>query len=166
MLARVVILAALVLVAVGALSGSGLFDRFATVEAPEAAPPPASPRAPVVLVADPSGHYFVDASVASKPVRFVVDTGATTVALSAETAKRLGVMPPERAFTGASRTANGIVAVAPIRLAEIRIGNLRVAGVDAVVMPAGALSVDLLGMSFLGRLSGFRVTGKQMVLTP
>lgn len=164
MLARVVILAAFVLVAVGALSGSGLFDSLATLPAPETAAPPG--RAPVVLAADQSGHYLVDAAVGSKPVRFVVDTGATTVALSAETARRLGVMPAASAFTAASRTANGVVAVAPIRLQEIRVGGIRVAGVDAVVMPPGALSVDLLGMSFLSRLSGFRVTGRQMVLTP
>ncbi|SHG20701.1 aspartyl protease family protein [Kaistia soli DSM 19436] len=167
MLARFALFAAVILVAVGALSGSGMLDRLASMVTPQAAAPtPASARQPVTLTADVSGHYFVDAQVDGRPVRFVVDTGATAVALSAETAKRLGIMPLGAAFTNASRTANGVVAVAPIRLREIRIGGLRVADVDAVVMPEGALSVDLLGMTFLSRLSGIKVSGRQMTLTP
>ncbi len=167
MLARVVLFALAILVGVGALSSTGMLDRMAGMVVAATEPAPAAgPHAPVVLVADMSGHYFVDASVGTKPVRFVVDTGATQVALSAETAKRIGVMPAPGAFTGAGQTANGIVAIAPIRLSEIRIGNLRVAGVDAVVMPPGALSTDLLGMSFLSRLAGIKVSGRQMVLSP
>ncbi len=168
MLARLVLFASAILIAVGALSGAGVLDRLAGMIAPPPGEPArgASVRSPVTLVADPSGHYFVDGAVNARPVRFVVDTGATAVALSAETARRIGVMPPVSAFTGASRTANGIVAVAPIRLKEIRIGTISVPGVDAVVMPAGALSVDLLGMSFLSRLSAIKVSGQRMVLSP
>ncbi|MBN9433377.1 MAG: TIGR02281 family clan AA aspartic protease [Bosea sp.] len=168
MLARVVILAAVVLVAVGALSGSGLLERLAPAlteaAAPEPAPAPA--RGPVVLEADGSGHYMADGSINGRPVRFVVDTGATRVALSAETARRIGLAVDKSAFTAATRTANGTVAAAPIRLAEVRIGGARIADVDALVLPEGALDVDLLGMSFLSRLGGFRVTGRQMVLSP
>ncbi len=168
MLARVVLFASAILIAVGALSGTGVLDRLAGMVAPSPEEPAraASARSPVTLVADASGHYFVDGAVNARPVRFVVDTGATAVALSAETAKRIGVMPAASAFTGASRTANGTVAVAPIRLREIRIGTLSVSGVDAVVMPEGALSVDLLGMSFLSRLSAIKVSGQRMVLSP
>lgn len=166
MLARVVILAAVVLVAVGALSGSGLLERLAPALTEAAAPEPVPAQGPVVLEADASGHYMVDGSVDGRPVRFIVDTGATRVALSAETARRIGLAVDKSAFTALTRTANGTVAAAPVRLDEVRIGAARIADVDALVLPAGALDVDLLGMSFLSRLGGFRVSGRQMVLSP
>jgi aspartyl protease family protein len=166
MLARVVILAAVVLVAVGALSGSGLLERLAPALTEAAAPEPVPARGPVVLEADASGHYLVDASVDGRPVRFVVDTGATRVALSAETARRIGLAVDRSAFTALTRTANGTVAAAPVVISEVRVGGARIADVDALVLPEGALDVDLLGMSFLSRLAGFRVSGRQMVLSP
>lgn len=166
MLARVVILAAIVLVAVGALSGSGLLERLAPALTEAVAPEPVPAKGPVVLEADASGHYMVDASVDGRPVRFVVDTGATRVALSAETARRIGLAVDRSAFTALTRTANGTVAAAPVLLKEVRVGGVRIADVDALVLPAGALDVDLLGMSFLSRLGGFRVSGRQMVLSP
>lgn len=166
MLARVVILAAVVLVAVGALSGSGLLERLAPALTGAAAPEPKPERGPVVLEADASGHYLVDGSVDGRPVRFVVDTGATRVALSAETARRIGLSVDRSAFTALTRTANGTVSAAPVRLGEVRVGGVRIADVDALVMPEGALGVDLLGMSFLSRLGGIRVSGRQMVLSP
>jgi len=119
-----------------------------------------------VLEADASGHYLVDASVDGRPVRFVVDTGATRVALSAETARRIGLAVDRSAFTALTRTANGTVAAAPVVISEVRVGGARIADVDALVLPEGALDVDLLGMSFLSRLAGFRVSGRQMVLSP
>lgn len=166
MLARVVILAAVVLVAVGALSGSGLLERLAPALTEAAAPEPVTAQGPVVLEADASGHYMVDGSVDGRPVRFIVDTGATRVALSAETARRIGLSLDKSSFTALTRTANGTVAAAPVRLDEVRIGAARITDVDALVLPAGALDVDLLGMSFLSRLGGFRVSGRQMVLSP
>jgi len=166
MLARVVILAAVVLVAVGALSGSGLLERLAPALTEAAAPELVPQRGPVVLEADASGHYMVDGSIEGRPVRFIVDTGATRVALSAETARRIGLAIDKSAFTALTRTANGTVAAAPVRLEEVRIGGARVADVDALVLPEGALDVDLLGMSFLSRLGSFRVSGRQMVLSP
>ena len=166
MLARVVILAAVVLVAVGALSGSGVLERLAPALTEATAPEPVPARGPVVLEADASGHYMADGSINGRPVSFVVDTGATRVALSAETARRIGLAVDKSAFTAATRTANGTVAAAPVLLKEVRVGGVRIAEVDALVLPEGALDVDLLGMSFLSRLGGFRVTGRQMVLSP
>lgn len=168
MLMRFVVLVAVVMVVIGAASKTGFFDRFTAIEASDdsAAESPPTPSGPVVLSAGENGHFFVDASVAGRPVRFIVDTGASLVVLSAETAQRLGIKPSPAEFTGQSRTANGIVPFAPVQLAEVRIGSIRLANVDAAVLPEGATETDLLGMSFLRRLRSFQSSGRQMVLTP
>lgn len=164
MLMRFVLVAALVTIAVGVGSKSGLFD----VAVPDAgvAVVSADARAPVVLAAGEGGHFFVDAIVKGRTVRFLVDTGATVVVLSEETARRLGIAPKPTDFTATSRTANGTVSVAPVTLSDVRIGTISVRDVEAVVVPDGALETDLLGMSFLKRLRGFQSSGRQMVLTP
>jgi aspartyl protease family protein len=95
----------------------------------------------------------------------MVDTGATAVALSAESARRLGIRPPQSAFRMPIDTANGIAYAAPVKLGEVRIGNVSVRNVEAIVVPGDALSINLLGMTFLSRLSRFEVAGGQLVLT-
>jgi len=169
MFMRVVVLVAVLMVVIGAASESGFFDRFTApgavnIVAADHTPP--EPAGPVVLAAADNGHYFVDASVSGRPVRFVVDTGASLVVLSAETARRLNLKPAPGEFVGQSRTANGVVAFAPVRLPEIRIGSIRLANVDAAILPEGATDTDLLGMSFLKRLRSFQSSGRQMILTP
>ena len=119
----------------------------------------------IVLDADARGHFLTQARIDGRSVDVMVDTGASVVAINAETARRLGALPPKSAFRSSIRTANGIVAVAPITLSEIRLGNVVVHKVDAVVVPGDALAINLLGMSFLGRLSGFEIAGGELVLT-
>lgn len=181
MLMRFILLAALVMLVVGVAGQSGFFERFtastisesggtvsrrSVTNAPAAASGVRSPVGSVVLDAGAGGHFFVDATVSGRSVRFMVDTGASLVVLSAETARRLDIRPTAAAFSGVSRTANGAVRFAPVRLGDIRIGAIRLAGVDAAVLPEGASDIDLLGMSFLGRLGGFRSDGRIMVLSP
>jgi len=168
MLMRFILLAALVMLAVGVAGQTGFFERFTAPEAVDvmAADTRPKPSGTVVLDAGPGGHFFVDAFVSGRSVRFMVDTGASRVVLSAETARRLDIRPMPADFKGVSRTANGTVRFAPVRLADIRVGPIRITGVDAAVLPDGATDTDLLGMSFLGRLGGFRADGRIMVLSP
>lgn len=130
---------------------------------------PASPREPLnsrrmILEADRLGHFLVEASVNGRDIEAMVDTGASTVALNAESARRLGINPARSAFTAPISTANGIVAAAPVTLAEVKVGGIRVRNVAAVVVPDGLLQVNLLGMSFLSRLSKFELSGPELVL--
>jgi aspartyl protease family protein len=143
-----------------------------------AAPPPAAPRLGdrdggtvrrlggrrVALAADAQGHYQADALVNGRTIPVVVDTGATTVALNAATARRLGIHLTRRDYSVPLSTANGTVSAAPVTLAEVRIGGVSVRNVAAVVVPGEVLAVNLLGMSFLGRLTRFEVAGGQLVL--
>jgi len=118
----------------------------------------------VALDADRNGHYLADATVNGIAVRVMVDTGATLVALTAETAGRLGIYPSLSAYRLQMSTANGATTAAAVMLDHVRLGNIDVYNVQAAVMPAGALSTNLLGMSFLGKLSRFQAGGGQLVL--
>ena len=109
--------------------------------------PPASnlgERRSLTVNADYRGHYIV--------------------ALTDSDARALGVRPDRSAYNYPLGTANGVVRGARIRLREIRLGDILVRDVDAVVLPAGALGVSLLGTSFLRKLSGYEVQGGRMIL--
>lgn len=121
----------------------------------------ASDRQSTTLSADARGHFFTDGAVNGGAVRFVVDTGATSVALPGSDARRLG-LDYRRGQRGVSDTANGQVEVYRIRLDRVRVGDIELTGVDAVVIDRG-LGVALLGMSFLNRVEMKR-EGQTMTL--
>lgn len=120
-----------------------------------------SGRQSITLAADSRGHFFSDGAVNGIPVRFIVDTGATVVALPASEALRLGLdyRKGERALTN---TAGGPVEAFRLQLDRVRLGDIELSGVDAVVIERG-LNVTLLGMSFLNRLEMKR-EGQSMTL--
>ena len=93
----------------------------------------------------------------------MTDTGATYVALSYESAQKLGLTQNLR-FTGRSTTANGVARVASIENDELRIGEISVKGVQAVVAEPGRMTQNLLGMSFIRQLSGFELNGGTLTM--
>lgn len=118
----------------------------------------------VTLTSTRNGHYLADALVNGTHVRFLVDTGATDVALTADDARRLGFNPDRMSFTAPYQTANGIAFAARITLDQISIGSIMVENVRASVMPQG-LDQSLLGMSFLGELKSMQVSDGRLVLS-
>lgn len=118
----------------------------------------------VRLSADRSGHYGTEIRVNNRWLKVLVDTGATAVSIPYEEAGRLGIRPPESDFTVRTQTANGIRFSAPVTLNEVRLGDIRLQNVEAMVSPPGALSVTLLGMSFLGRLSQVDIRSGELVM--
>ncbi|MBF0621071.1 MAG: TIGR02281 family clan AA aspartic protease [Magnetococcales bacterium] len=102
------------------------------------------------------GHFHIRAQVNGVDVRFLADTGATSVTLSLATAKKVGVDINALRFTKRYRTANGTISGAPIMLDEVRIGPLVVYNVAASVNP-NDMGSALLGMSFFNRLGGYQV---------
>lgn len=113
--------------------------------------------------ADASGHFVVEATVDGIDIRFLVDTGASDVVLSPADAERLGFDLKKLNYTRRFETANGIVVGAPVRLGSVAIGSIVVADVRATVNGA-PMQNSLLGMSFLGRLSGYQVSRDTLVL--
>ncbi|GAB4520862.1 MAG: TIGR02281 family clan AA aspartic protease [Parvularculaceae bacterium] len=109
------------------------------------------------------GHFIADAEVNGQRVRFLVDTGATGVALAPADARRLGFDLDALRFNQPVSTANGRTFVARTNLGEISIGDITVRDVPATIHRDG-LDTSLLGMSFLNRLDGFEVSRDRMVL--
>jgi len=112
------------------------------------AEPTASNRE-IVLSAGPGGHFITGGAINGRPVQFMVDTGATRVALSQAEARRIG-LDLTSAERGMTATANGNVPVLLVTLATLRVGEVQVTQVPAVVVPAPMPHV-LLGNSFLQR---------------
>ena len=113
---------------------------------------------------DNRGHYNVEGRVDGRRMDFVVDTGATIIAIPAREAARLGIHPKRSDYTAQIRTANGTIRAAPTQLARVEVGGLTVRDVAAVVLPDEALSENLLGMSFLGRLRRFEFAEGRLVM--
>lgn len=124
------------------------------------------PRQPVTLAvaADYRGHYIVHPSVDNYRIKMMVDTGASIVALTAADARALGIRADASSRKMVLSTANGTVTGYRTLLREIRLGDIVVRNVDAVVLPERALSMSLLGNSFLGKLQGYEVQTGRMVL--
>ena len=96
----------------------------------------------------------------SRPVRFMVDSGASYVALRESEAARLGIRPDKRDYTVKVQTANGITYAAPVELNTVDIDGVVVHNVRAIVHPDEGLSVNLLGMSYLSRVRWSHDHGK------
>lgn len=106
--------------------------------------------------ASDDGHFHVNASLRGVTVRFLVDTGASVVTLTAEDARRIGLEPDKLSYSERFGTANGTGFGAPVVLPEIQLGPIRMANVRAAVNRT-PMTESLLGQSFLDRLSAFRV---------
>lgn len=118
----------------------------------------------VVLRAGTSGHFEVNAYINNRSVELMADTGATYVVLTYDDARSLG-LTLDLEFTGSASTANGIAKVAPVMLNSVEVGDIKIFDVQAVVAEQGALHRSLLGMSFIGRLQSFEMSGKRLVLS-
>ena len=117
----------------------------------------------VVLQADERGHFVVHPAINGVPVRALVDTGASSVAINLSEARRAGVD-----FAGARRvmvqTAAGPRPALLVRLASVQLGELMVYNVEATVSERDELPITLLGMSFLNHLE-MQSSGRNLTLT-
>ena len=110
----------------------------------------ASPGArEIVITAGPGGHFVTGGAINGRATRFMVDTGATLLAMGRDDAERLGVDLRD-ARNGVTHTANGAVTVQMVTLPRVRVGEVELYNIDAVVMPV-AMPFVLLGNSFLTR---------------
>jgi aspartyl protease family protein len=121
----------------------------------------ASDRASVTLAADSRGHFVAEGAVNGVPVRFLVDTGATLIALPAADAQRLGI-DYRKGERGMVQTAGGPAAAYRVRLDTVKLGAIELNGVEGMVIEQG-LGIALLGMSFLNRVEMKR-DGQMMML--
>jgi aspartyl protease family protein len=150
----------------GLLIGGLAFGYFVFVDEIQ------SPTATVAVVGDEivlrrarDGHFHAEAEVNGRPIRFIVDTGATEVVLSRDDAAAAGIDTGALHYIGRARTANGIVRTAPVRLESLALGERVDADVRATVSE-GEMGVSLLGMAYLDRFSRIEIAGDEMRLVP
>lgn len=111
----------------------------------------------LALKAERDGHFYVEADINRRPVRLVVDTGATVVALRRSDAARAGIRVIPADFDTSVSTANGRIEAARVEIDRIAVAEIEVENVEALVLPDDKLPISLLGGSFLNRLDRFEV---------
>ena len=121
-------------------------------------------RAIVTLRQRVDGHFEADVDVNGETVRAIVDTGATSTVLSAADAERAGFDPSALIFNIPVSTANGTANAARIVADEVAVGGIVRKDLPLLVAESGRLDQSLLGMNFIGTLSGFDVRGDRLVL--
>jgi aspartyl protease family protein len=167
-----------ILITAAILAGLGTFmaqiaDKFAP--APASANPVAAQAVPADMPAqagvrslnvarDARGHFVTEGRIEGQRVAFMIDTGASVVALNESSAARFGLRPTPAQYNASVTTANGTVKAARMRLALVDVGGIVVRDVDAMVLPDRALSENLLGLSFLSKLKRVQYADGQMVL--
>lgn len=165
---------ALVVFAAVAVALVGAREKMAPSQAAEAETPvgagPSHVVAPAVtdsrtanLRKEADGHYWTTAKVNGVPVRFLVDSGASVVALTVRDARRIGLDIDALPRNAQVSTASGKVIAATAMLDTIAIERVEVEGVQAVVIEDG-LEQSLLGMSFLNQLKSWEATPKAIVI--
>ena len=115
----------------------------------------------VTLTVGAGGHFMADGQINGGAIRFLVDTGASAVAIPAGEANRLGI-DYKKGRRGMTQTAGGPTAMYLVRLDSVRVGGIELQGVDAMVIEQG-LDISLLGNTFLNRME-LRREGQTMTL--
>ena len=110
----------------------------------------------------PDGHFWVDAELNGRTVRFLIDSGATTTSISRATAERVGI-EPSRGFGAMVQTANGVVTVDRGRAESLEVGPIQRRDVAVHISDAFG-DMNVIGMNFLSTLSAWGVEGRTLVL--
>lgn len=113
----------------------------------------------------PDGHFWAKVTIDGVPRRLLVDSGATTTALSVQTAQAAGLEVKDSPFPVVLNTANGTITAETATVKELRLGDIVARDLGVVVSPAFG-DGDVLGMNFLSRLKSWRVEGRTLILTP
>ena len=116
----------------------------------------------VTLSAGAGGHFMAEGQINGGAIRFLVDTGASAVAIPASEANRLRI-DYRKGRRGTSQTAGGPTEVYIVRLDSIRVGGIELQNIDAIVIERGR-EISLLGNTFLNRMD-IRQDGRTMILT-
>jgi aspartyl protease family protein len=119
----------------------------------------------VRLMKEADGHFYAEVRINNMPVRFMVDTGASTIALSIADAEALGIEMSEGDFNEVGRGVGGEVPMKRVTLESVDLGGIRRTNVEAVVVNSD-MPISLLGQSFLNSLGTLTIQGNEMTLRP
>ena len=118
----------------------------------------------VMIRRSDDGRFVAQGDINGTSTTFLIDTGASVVMLKPSDAERAGIDIKALSFTTPVQTANGTVYAAPVRVRSLSIGLLHLGDIEALVAQPGSLNENLLGMSFLRRLSSYKLSGDFMTL--
>jgi aspartyl protease family protein len=118
----------------------------------------------VEIVRAKSGDFSIHTHINGAKIAMLLDTGASSVILTQEAAKAAGLPTDLLAYTVSLDTANGRIHAAPVTLDRLAVGGLTEREVPALVVQAGGLKSNLLGMTFLNRLESWEVRGDKLRL--
>jgi aspartyl protease family protein len=110
------------------------------------------------------GHFQINATINGSDIRTIFDTGASAVVLTHGDAEKAGIATDVLNYNVSVSTANGTGKAASVTLDQIEVGGIVRNNVRAFIAERGALETSLLGMSFLGTLSRYAVTGNALEL--
>lgn len=119
----------------------------------------------LVISRSSDGHFYIDALVNGVKIKFMIDTGASDVALTTRDAKMLGFDLSKLNYTRTYSTANGTSTAAPVKLDSVVIGNRAFFRNIEAHIGIGGLDISLLGMSILERFKGFRIDRDMLILS-
>ena len=119
----------------------------------------------ITVPRSPDGHYYLTAEVNGKPLRFMVDTGASDLVLTQGDAERVGLNPANLVYSGRAMSANGEVGIAPVTLDSVALGPVRSERVRAMVN-GGEMQQSLLGMRYLQQFRKIEIGEGALILTP
>jgi len=128
-----------------------------------AAAPPRESAGEVQLSRAGDSHFYADAEINGRPVRMMVDSGASIVALTRADAEAVGIDVDRLPVSGTARTAGGEVPMRTLLLTSVEVGSIEVRGVPAAVVDAD-MGVSLLGQSYLAKLGAVTIEGDTMTL--
>lgn len=133
-----------------------------TPPAPRSFKPPTGWRAETRLTPGPGGHFHTIALVNGQPVEFIVDTGATTIALTTDDARRIGLTVDPSTFTEVGMGAGGPVRGQQVAIDSVSVDGREVGTLRGVVLEG--LQTSLLGQSYLTRIGEVTMRGGVMIL--
>ena len=136
-------------------------DRVAMLTV--SAAPTAAPAQSVTIDRAADGHFYTDAQVNGAMVRFLIDTGASGIALSKADAQHIGLQFSNADFTGVGQGAGGQLSLKRVTLDRVSVGAISANDVDGAILNSD-LPVSLLGQSWLKRVGSVEIKGDRMVL--
>lgn len=109
------------------------------------------------------GHYHLTAQINGTDLRFIIDTGASTIALGQGDARKVGIDPDALRYLGQAQTANGTVETATVMLSSVVIGDIKDDDVPALILRS-ELDTSLMGMSYLSRFARVSIEANRLIL--
>ncbi len=122
------------------------------------------PQRAISVMRGPIRHYFIDGEVDGVKLRFLIDTGASSLFLTKEAGKKLGLNQTQPLPTTKSEGAGGPIEVSYFNAKVVKVGTIEMNGIEVVISKSSDSKYNLLGMNFIEKLSRFEITDDSLLM--